>query len=130
MAGDWKIRIDEGAAEFAIIANAKFNLSSNVNYNDAGVAQSVETNIEVEGDIADLAFDEEAVADGLIAVRDQVVAALSGATPVELRSREGRELVKEDIKSRVNDFLYEGQVMEVYFSSFYFQANTGYVESQ
>ena len=63
-------------------------------------------------------------------VRDHVVAALSGATPVELRTREGREVVKEDIKSRVNDFLYEGQVMEVYFSSFYFQANTGYVEDQ
>jgi flagellar basal body-associated protein FliL len=39
-------------------------------------------------------------------------------------------MVKEDIKSRINDFLYEGQVMEVYFSSFYFQANTGYVEDQ
>lgn len=63
-------------------------------------------------------------------VRDQVVAALSGATPEELASREGREVVKEDIKSRINDFLYEGQVMEVFFSSFYFQANTGYIEGQ
>lgn len=63
-------------------------------------------------------------------VRDQVVAALGGATPEELQSKEGRDVVKEDIKSRLNDFLYEGQVMEVYFSSFYFQANTGYVEGQ
>jgi flagellar FliL protein len=63
-------------------------------------------------------------------VRDQVVAALGGATPEELKSREGRNAVKEDIKSRINDFLYEGQVMEVYFSSFYFQANTGYIEDQ
>lgn len=63
-------------------------------------------------------------------VRDQVVAALGGATPEELKSKEGRNAVKEDIKSRLNDFLYEGQVMEVYFSSFYFQANTGYVEDQ
>jgi flagellar protein FliL len=63
-------------------------------------------------------------------VKDQVVAALSGATPDELKSKEGRDVVKEDIKSRLNDFLYEGQVMEVYFSSFYFQANTGYVDGQ
>jgi flagellar FliL protein len=61
-------------------------------------------------------------------VRDQVVAALGGATPEDLRSREGRDIVKEDIKSRLNEFLYEGQVMDVYFSSFYFQANTGYTE--
>ncbi len=63
-------------------------------------------------------------------VRDQVVAALSAATHEELRSKEGRDVVKDDIKSRLNDFLYEGQVMEVYFSSFYFQANTGYVGDQ
>jgi len=63
-------------------------------------------------------------------VRDQVVAALGGATPEELKSKEGRNAVKEDIKSRINDFLYEGQVMEVYFSSFYFQANMGYIEDQ
>ena len=63
-------------------------------------------------------------------VRDQVVAALSGATPEQLRSKEGRELVKEDMISRLNDFLYEGQVQAVYFSSFYFQANTGYIDGQ
>jgi flagellar basal body-associated protein FliL len=42
-------------------------------------------------------------------VRDQVVAALSGATPDDLRSKEGRDIVKEDIKSRLNEFLYEGR---------------------
>ena len=63
-------------------------------------------------------------------VRDQVIAALSGATPEQLRSKEGRDVVKEDIKSRLNDFLYEGQVMEVYFRAFYFQANTRYIEGQ
>ena len=61
-------------------------------------------------------------------VRDQVIVALSGATPAILRSLEGRETVKEDIKLRLNHFLYEGQVMEVYFPSFYLQANMGYVE--
>lgn len=60
-------------------------------------------------------------------VRDQVVAALGGATPEDLGSLEGRDIVKEDIKSRLNEFLYQGQVMDVYFSSFYFQANTGYI---
>ena len=61
-------------------------------------------------------------------VRDQVVAALGGATPDDLRSKQGRDTIKEDIKLRLNEFLYQGQVMDVYFSSFYFQANTGYKE--
>ena len=63
-------------------------------------------------------------------VRDQVVSALSSATPRQLRTSEGRKGVKENMKLGINDFLYEGQVMEVYFSSFYFQANTGYLENQ
>ena len=63
-------------------------------------------------------------------VKDQVVAALSGATPEELRTKEGRDVLKEDIKLRLNDFLYEGQVMDVFFSSFYLQANTGYIDGQ
>jgi len=58
-------------------------------------------------------------------VRDQVVAALGGATPEQLRLLEGRSIVKDDIKSRLNDFLYEGQVMDVYFSAFYFRRTQG-----
>ena len=63
-------------------------------------------------------------------VRDQVISALSGATPEQLQSLEGRNVVKEDIKLRLNEFLYDGQVQEVYFSAFYFQANTGYSDGQ
>jgi flagellar FliL protein len=63
-------------------------------------------------------------------VLDQVISALSGATPEQLQSLEGRNVVKEDIKLRLNEFLYGGQVQEVYFSAFYFQANTGYSDGQ
>jgi flagellar FliL protein len=59
-------------------------------------------------------------------VKDQVIAALSAATPEQLQTVQGRDDVKGDIRSRVNDFLYKGQVIAVYFSSFYLQANTGY----
>lgn len=66
--------------------------------------------------------------DNIDRVRDQVIAGLSGATAQELRTRAGREVVKEEIKLRLNEFLYDGQVMDVYFPLFYMQANTGYVE--
>ena len=66
--------------------------------------------------------------DNIDRVRDQVIAGLSGATAQELRTRAGREVVKEEIKLRLNEFLYDGEVMEVYFPLFYMQANTGYIE--
>ena len=76
------------------------------------------------------AVGEMEVEENIDRVRDQVVAALSGATPEQLKSKEGRDVVKDDIKLRLNDFLYEGQVMEVFFKSFYFQALPGYIEGQ
>ena len=63
-------------------------------------------------------------------IRDQIIAALSGARPEDLQTPEGRENVKADIIGRLNDFLYDGQVMAVYFSSFRLQASPGYVEGQ
>ena len=61
-------------------------------------------------------------------VRDAVIAALSDATPERLRSPEGRQTVKQGIKDRLNAFLYDGQVLEVYFGSFILQAMPGYKE--
>ena len=77
MAGDWKVRIGEGAQEFTIDANARFDMASTVAYSESGVAQSVETNIEIVGDIADLSFNEGKVADELVLVRDQVVSSVN-----------------------------------------------------
>ena len=74
------------------------------------------------------AADEIEMENNLDRVKDQVIAALSGASPQQLRSRSGRETVKDEIKLRLNEFLYDGQVMEVYFPSFYMQANSGYFE--
>lgn len=74
------------------------------------------------------AADEIQAEDNIDRVRDQVIVALSGATAQQLRTRDGRDVVKDEIKLRLNEFLYEGQVMEVYFPSFYMQANTGYTE--
>lgn len=59
-------------------------------------------------------------------VRDAVIFELGYATPEELNSREGREVVKDRMKKRINNYLYEGQVVQVYFSSFLMQAMSGY----
>ena len=59
-------------------------------------------------------------------VKDAVIAALGDATPNYLRTPEGRKTVKQNIKDRLNAFLYEGQVMDVYFGTFILQAMPGY----
>lgn len=59
-------------------------------------------------------------------VRDAVIAGLSNATPDMLRTQEGREKVKKDIRERINLFLYRGQVIDVYFGRFVQQAMAGY----
>ena len=59
-------------------------------------------------------------------VRDAVIWELSNATHDQLRDLEGRSKVKERIRDRINDFLYDGQVMEVWFGKFILQAMSGY----
>ena len=59
-------------------------------------------------------------------VRDAVIWALGNATPKQLNNAEGRVEVKEQVKERVNEYLYEGQVVEVYFGTFILQAMSGY----
>ena len=59
-------------------------------------------------------------------ITDAVAYELSGATPEELNNRDGRDVVKERLKRRINDLIYEGQVVDVYFGRFILQAMAGY----
>lgn len=59
-------------------------------------------------------------------VRDAVLWELGNATYEDLEMPEGRQKVKDKIKERINDFLYEGQVQKVYFEDFILQAMSGY----
>lgn len=61
-------------------------------------------------------------------VRDAVIWELGNATAEDLRDSEGRAMVKQRIKDRINDFLYQGQVMEVWFGKLTLQALAGYKE--
>jgi flagellar FliL protein len=59
-------------------------------------------------------------------IRDAILAELGNATYDDLHAPEGREKVKGKIISRVNEFLYQGEVLEVYFGEFILQAMSGY----
>ncbi|MFT5366836.1 MAG: flagellar basal body-associated protein FliL [Candidatus Latescibacterota bacterium] len=59
-------------------------------------------------------------------VKDAVLYELSHATPAELSHRDGRDIVKTRLKTRINELLYEGQVVDIYFSKYIMQALPGY----
>ncbi len=59
-------------------------------------------------------------------VKDAVLWELGNASYEELSSPEGRDVVKARMKDRVNDYLYEGQVVAVYFGELLLQAMPGY----
>lgn len=59
-------------------------------------------------------------------VKDAVIYELTYATPAELTDRDGRDKVKERMKIRVNELLYEGQVVDIFFGRFIMQALPGY----
>ena len=59
-------------------------------------------------------------------VKDAALWELGNATYEELSTPEGRDKVKERMKDRINDYLYEGQVVGVFFGDFLLQAMPGY----
>jgi len=59
-------------------------------------------------------------------VKDAIIYEFSHATPEELSHRDGRDQVKVRMKGRINELLYEGQVVDIFFSKFILQALPGY----
>jgi len=84
---------------------------------------TAEVTLAVSPDDAKSEIEDDAKIDQ---VKDAIIYELTHATPAELRERDGRDQVKVRMKARVNELLYEGQVVDVYFGSFIMQALPGY----
>jgi flagellar FliL protein len=54
-------------------------------------------------------------------LRDIIIATLSAKTTEELRTPEGREGLKQELKERINSVLAKGQIARVYFTEFAIQ---------
>lgn len=54
-------------------------------------------------------------------LRDIVISTLSSKTSEELRTPEGKEALKEELKERINSVLAKGQIARVYFTEFAIQ---------
>ena len=54
-------------------------------------------------------------------LRDVIIATLSAKTSEELRTPEGKEGLKQELKERINSVLAKGQIARVYFTEFAIQ---------
>jgi len=54
-------------------------------------------------------------------LRDIVISTLSSKTSEDLRTPEGKEALKEELKERINSVLAKGQIARVYFTEFAIQ---------
>jgi flagellar FliL protein len=54
-------------------------------------------------------------------LRDIIIATLSSKTSEELRTPEGKEGLKQELKERINSVLAKGQIARVYFTEFAIQ---------
>ena len=62
--------------------------------------------------------DEEEMKNRKPQFRDKIISLLNSKKPSELQSTEGRNYLKEEIKTVVNGFISKGKVEGVYFSTF------------
>lgn len=97
--------------------DARFFSVGDFTANLAGPASSHYVKVTVNYEISKDA-DEEELKQRKPQFRDKVISLLNSKQPADLQSSEGRNYLKEEIKTVSNTFLKKGKVEGVYFSAF------------
>jgi len=98
-------------------SDARFFSVGDFTANLAGPASSHYVKVTVNFEISKEA-DEEELKQRKPQFRDKVISLLNSKQPGDLQSSEGRNYLKEEIKTVSNTFLKKGKVEGVYFSAF------------
>lgn len=98
-------------------SEARFFSIGDFTANLAGPASSHYVKVTVNFEISRDA-DEEELKQRKPQFRDKVISLLNSKQPADLQSLEGRNYLKEEIKTVSNTFLKKGKVEGVYFSAF------------
>jgi flagellar FliL protein len=101
--------VDPNAAKFFALGDFTANLS--------GPASAHYVKLTVNFEISKDA-DEEEMKARKPQVRDKVISLLNAKKPDDLQSADGRNYLKEEIKTVANTFVKKGKVEGVYFSAF------------
>jgi flagellar protein FliL len=106
-----------GGGEGAPASDARFFSVGDFTANLAGPASSHYVKVTVNFEISKEA-DEEELKQRKPQFRDKVISLLNSKQPADLQSPDGRNDLKEEIKTVSNAFLKKGKVEGVYFSAF------------
>ncbi len=98
-------------------SDARFFSVGDFTANLAGPASAHYVKVTVNYEISKDA-DEEELKQRKPQFRDKVISLLNSKQPADLQSSEGRNYLKEEIKTVSNTFLKKGKVEGVYFSAF------------
>lgn len=51
-------------------------------------------------------------------IRDTIISILNAKRPIDLLEKEGKEFLKEEIKASINNFMIDGNVIDIYYVGF------------
>ena len=91
------------------------------NLADVDESHYLRTVIEVEENYGSAPEFSNEIGNRKSQLRDIVIATLSAKTSEELRTPEGKEGLKQELKERINSVLAKGQIARVYFTEFAIQ---------
>jgi flagellar FliL protein len=89
-----------------------------VNLADVEETHYLRTVIELEQNYGSSAEFGNEIGNRRSQLRDIVIATLSAKTSEDLRTPEGKEALKQELKERINSVLAKGQIARVYFTEF------------
>lgn len=112
--GHGEAKAGEGAAAKS---DVRFFSAGDFTANLSGPASThyVKVNVNLE---LGKELDEEEMKKRKPQIRDRIISLLNGKKPTDLQSTDGRNFLKEEIKTVVNGLLTSGKIEGVYFSTF------------
>jgi flagellar FliL protein len=105
------------AAEASAVPQARFFPVGDFTANLAGPASTSYVKVTVNFEISNDA-DEEEMKQRKPQFRDKIISLLNSKKSLDLQSADGRNYLKEEIKTVANTFVKKGKVEGVYFSAF------------
>jgi flagellar FliL protein len=105
------------AADAAAVPAARFFPVGDFTANLAGPASASYVKVSVNFELSD-ETDEEEMKQRKPQFRDKIISLLNSKKSADLQSADGRNYLKEEIKTVANTFIKKGKVEGVYFSAF------------
>jgi|ERR1700722_18802788 flagellar FliL protein len=92
-----------------------------VNLSDVEETHYLKTTIDLEQNYGSSVEFGNEIGNRKAQLRDIIISTLSSKSSEDLRTPEGKEALKEELKERINSVLAKGQIARIYFTDFAIQ---------